>query len=167
MSIQPYVGPGRGGSETALVTFGGQELSQAELEKRQKDAEELEEKLKFITEKVPNRIVQVMGSNAGAGSGEFHMYRMARRRELMRLERMEEESKQRQLDEEFREKKQRLDAEEEAKTAKRRAKRLKQKAKKRAKAGRTDGVGGGVPGAAARASGSSDSEDDPGVVPLD
>lgn len=39
-------------------------------------AEELEVKLKFISEKVPNRICQVMGSNAGAGSGEFHMYRM-------------------------------------------------------------------------------------------
>lgn len=37
MSIQPYVGPGVGGSETALIAFGGQELSHAELEQRQKD----------------------------------------------------------------------------------------------------------------------------------
>jgi hypothetical protein len=39
-------------------------------------AQVLEEKLKVIQETVPTRIYNTCSSSAGAGSSDFHMYRM-------------------------------------------------------------------------------------------
>ena len=41
----------------------------------------------------PEKLVTQMGATAGAGSGEFHVYRAQRRREMARLERMDKDAK--------------------------------------------------------------------------
>ncbi|KAI0032456.1 hypothetical protein K488DRAFT_70609 [Vararia minispora EC-137] len=94
----------------------------------------------------------VQGSSAGAGSGEFHVYKASRRREYERLKALgDEAAKAREETEvaEFEARKRQREEEAEAKTAKNRAKR--QKKKERAKAGKgtegkegTDGKEGGA-----------------------
>ncbi|EJD52534.1 DUF1168-domain-containing protein [Auricularia subglabra TFB-10046 SS5] len=93
----------------------------------------------------------VQGSSAGAGSGEFHVYKANRRREYERLKIMEEEVEKETATQEFERKKREREEAAEAKTAKNRAKRQK---KKQAKAKGPAAKDKDEPSAAAAAGGS-------------
>ncbi|TFY60523.1 hypothetical protein EVG20_g7384 [Dentipellis fragilis] len=80
----------------------------------------------------------VQGSSAGAGSGEFHVYKASRRREYERLKAMEDSTAKEQEIQEFEARKRQRDEEAEAKTAKNRAKRQKKKGKSKTKSGNED-----------------------------
>lgn len=82
----------------------------------------------------PEFVRNIMGSSAGAGSGEFHVYRHLRRKEYARQRFLTEQARKEELDAEFEAKVEARRREEEERTAKKRAKRLKKKQKqKRAK----------------------------------
>ena len=84
---------------------------------------------KLVTEKVLNP----HGSTAGAGSSEFHIYRHARTREMIRWQELDQEQRKQVLDSKFHDKLERWRAEEEQATAKNRKKRQRQKEAKRRK----------------------------------
>ncbi len=90
-------------------------------------AEELDKKLRHIVEDVPDRVYHIMGSNAGASSGEFHVYRHSRRREQERLKQIDEDTEREAKEKERLERLAQLEEVDEEKTAKRRAKRQKKK----------------------------------------
>lgn len=87
----------------------------------------------------PEFVRNVMGSSAGAGSGEFHVYRHLRRKEYARQKYIDQCAVQDQLDAQFRERVERNRREAEERTAKKRAKRQrrKQKQKERRTAGKS------------------------------
>ncbi|KAI4902067.1 hypothetical protein NFI96_033538, partial [Prochilodus magdalenae] len=78
----------------------------------------------------PEFVRDVMGSSAGAGSGEFHVYRHLRRREYQRQDFLDRMSEKQKLDEEYLDKVEENQKAAEARTAKRRKKRDKLKLKK-------------------------------------
>ncbi|XP_077150555.1 PRKR-interacting protein 1 [Ranitomeya variabilis] len=88
----------------------------------------------------PEFVRDVMGSSAGAGSGEFHVYRHLRRREYQRQDFMDSLSEKQKLDEDFQKKLRENQIQAEERTAKRRLKRLKNKEKKKMK--KTEGKAG-------------------------
>src|SRR6266480_5606940 len=81
----------------------------------------------------PEIVANVQGSSAGAGSGEFHVYKASRRREYERVRMMEEEVEKEDKDREWEEIQRELREKDDKKTNKNRAKRQKKLAKKKTK----------------------------------
>ncbi|TRY69181.1 hypothetical protein TCAL_05617 [Tigriopus californicus] len=124
-------GPRRG-ARTAL------DLQRAKLAKLMQDPA----KPAFIPEvrkvKDPNKaaefVYNVMGSSAGAGSGEFHVYRQIRRKESLRQAVIQGQKQSEDLNRAYHEQLRANELAAEARTAKKRQKRLKKK--KNAKRGK-------------------------------
>merc|ERR1711956_172017 len=88
-------------------------------------------------EKDPNKasefVYNVMGSSAGAGSGEFHVYRQIRRKENTRQKIMGDQRDKDDQNAEYHAKVEENEREADERTAKKRAKRQKQKEKMKKK----------------------------------
>lgn len=79
---------------------------------------------------VPEIVQNVQGSSAGAGSGEFHVYKASRRREYERLKSMDEEVKKEEEAEQWEREKREREEKDAEKTRKAREKREKKRQKK-------------------------------------
>jgi hypothetical protein len=87
----------------------------------------------------PEIVANVQGSSAGAGSGEFHVYKASRRREYERLRMMDEEVKQEEEEKSARERREDLEKKDREKTEKNRLKREKARLRKeKAKQGKKE-----------------------------
>ena len=83
----------------------------------------------------PEIVANVQGSSAGAGSGEFHVYKASRRREYERLRLMDEEVRIEEETKEYNKKIEEMRKKDSEKTSKNRKKRMK---KQGGKAGKKD-----------------------------
>ena len=86
----------------------------------------------------PEIVANVQGSSAGAGSGEFHVYKASRRREYERVKMMDEEMAREKADEAFEKKRDEMSKKDLEKTEKNRRRRDKKKQKNKGKDGVAD-----------------------------
>ncbi|KAL4870934.1 hypothetical protein BDV12DRAFT_164944 [Aspergillus spectabilis] len=93
----------------------------------------------------PEIVANVQGSSAGAGSGEFHVYKASRRREYERLRLMQDEVDREKDGVEWQKKQEEVRRKDEEKTEKNRKRREK---RNKAKAGKKSGEGGNSNGGA-------------------
>merc|ERR1711997_1058015 len=111
------------------------DVNRAKIEKLMKNPERPVNIPEPRKEKDPNKaaefVYNVMGSSAGAGSGEFHVYRQIRRKEYARQKVMDEKKSKEDLNEAYHAKLEENEKEAEERTAKKRAKRQKKKEKKK------------------------------------
>ncbi|RKP08437.1 hypothetical protein THASP1DRAFT_29758 [Thamnocephalis sphaerospora] len=117
-------------------------LSAAELQKRQLDKllsnpdklVKLPGETGVKRQREPKDFVRnIGGSCAGAGSGDFHVYRASRRREYARQQKLDEEIRQEQDNRAFQERMEKLRSEDEKREAKNRLQRQRKKQKRQAK----------------------------------
>ncbi|XP_071520350.1 PRKR-interacting protein 1 homolog [Panulirus ornatus] len=128
---------GEGDEKQVTVVKNATDLQRLKLEKLMSNPE----KLAFIPDRPKDKkfsepaefVRNVMGSSAGAGSGEFHVYRHIRRREYARQDFLQQCKEKDELDEEYHLKLEDNRRVVEEKAAKNRAKRHRQKERQRAK----------------------------------
>lgn len=112
----------------------------------------------------PEFVRDVMGSSAGAGSGEFHVYRHLRRREYQRQDFLDKMSHKRNADQRYLDKVEENKKAAEERTAKRRKKRDKLRQKrlmaKKAKMGSEDKKEGEVDSSSDSNGGEDDDEEE-------
>ncbi|XP_021791406.1 PRKR-interacting protein 1 isoform X1 [Papio anubis] len=115
--------------QTLVIPKNAAEEQKLKLERLMKNPDKavpIPEKMSEWAPRPPPEFVRdVMGSSAGAGSGEFHVYRHLRRREYQRQDYMDAMAEKQKLDAEFQKRLEKNKIAAEEQTAKRRKKRTR------------------------------------------